>query len=40
MEFANLPLFAGDRMHLGGACFVVRQLPDGRISTVGLSFDG
>lgn len=33
------PPIAGDRVRLGGACLVVRQLHGGRISAVGLSFD-
>jgi len=34
------PAVAGDRVNLGGACFVVRDLVDGQISRVGLSLEG
>jgi NhaP-type Na+/H+ and K+/H+ antiporter len=34
------PAVAGDRVNLGGACFVVRELADGQISHVGLSLEG
>ena len=33
------PAVAGDRVRLGGACFVVRGLEQGKVSNVGLSLD-